>query len=668
MVIKKSYKKIRILLALSVLVIAPLVAVIVSTKSAAADPLGAITRVGWGTVRAGTAEDTNGNIWSGGNRGEIKKTTKTGTTTIYTTPATTSYYLEDLTLGADGNIWFLYSNRVGSITPSGIVASFELPPGQNGVASRIAAGPDGNIWVSSWNGSATSNYIHVFSTTGAYIRYFQTGAAVSALATNYADNSIWYAQQGDDGIYPVNSNVHIFKMSTDGTKTDYPVTSGTGLVQDLAYGADGQMWFTVVNGSSSLLSKVTSSGTFTNYSISGQRLSSIAAGLDGNMWVAATSDNYINKVTPSGIITSYSTWMSIGSAPNGLSVASDGNIWFLDIAGNYVSKIGTGVTGSSVDNDGDGLTASAELTQGTSDFSSDSDKDGLSDYTESASYPGRNNLFCNSTVTTCEYPTPAQRDLYVEADWMVRPNPNGYSMHPNANQVSTIVTAYAKKGVLAHIDTGQLGGGNAVTYNSDIAFYDSPTLVDFYDYKYGNGIISTPQFNADRYHIYHYMIFGDIHDSSLHTGVSHAGDDDAFISYGLITNGVISTANNLGVSTVVMHELGHNLCLTNPADGVPNYTGQPASCRFSGIDANAGADYPSAENYYHAFDLADYSIGANGSSDHDDWGTLRFADFAASDQGEPTGSRASLRSGQAQPTKLTHEPTIDLFRKTQTKF
>ena len=45
-------------------------------------------------------------------------------------------------MGPDGNLWFTEFNRIGRITPLGVVTEFNV----DGVPLGIAAGPDGNLW------------------------------------------------------------------------------------------------------------------------------------------------------------------------------------------------------------------------------------------------------------------------------------------------------------------------------------------------------------------------------------------------------------------------------------------------------------------------------------------------------------------------------------------
>jgi hypothetical protein len=52
-----------------------------------------------------------------------------------------------ITAGPDGNIWFTeaHANKIGRITPAGIITEFTVPTANSGPRG-ITAGPDGNIW------------------------------------------------------------------------------------------------------------------------------------------------------------------------------------------------------------------------------------------------------------------------------------------------------------------------------------------------------------------------------------------------------------------------------------------------------------------------------------------------------------------------------------------
>src|SRR6266446_6859221 len=61
---------------------------------------------------------------------------------------------EGITLGPDGNLWFVQvkRNQVGRITPAGQVTEFTLPHTKSGPLF-ITSGPDGNLWFTERRGN-----------------------------------------------------------------------------------------------------------------------------------------------------------------------------------------------------------------------------------------------------------------------------------------------------------------------------------------------------------------------------------------------------------------------------------------------------------------------------------------------------------------------------------
>jgi virginiamycin B lyase len=66
-------------------------------------------------------------------------------------------YIDDITAGPDGNLWYTHWGRrgpstIGRMTPSGRVAEFPTHPRgtPGGSANSIIAGPDGNLWFTEW--------------------------------------------------------------------------------------------------------------------------------------------------------------------------------------------------------------------------------------------------------------------------------------------------------------------------------------------------------------------------------------------------------------------------------------------------------------------------------------------------------------------------------------
>src|SRR5947209_2959655 len=94
----------------------------------------------------------DGNLWTGGldSPATIERVSLNGVVTSYPVPDQNSLgSLIDLTRGGDGNIWFSDWTSIGKITPQGKVTLYPLPQDKGtdtGLATALAAGPDGNVW------------------------------------------------------------------------------------------------------------------------------------------------------------------------------------------------------------------------------------------------------------------------------------------------------------------------------------------------------------------------------------------------------------------------------------------------------------------------------------------------------------------------------------------
>lgn len=315
------------------------------------------------------------------------------------------------------------------------------------------------------------------------------------------------------------------------------------------------------------------------------------------------------------------------------------------------------------DLDGDGLIAVKESAQGTSNANKDTDGDGLDDFIESQWYIDRNAVFCG---LVCAYPDPIVKDVYVEVDWMNNPNDGSYK--PSNNQLDQVIDAFDVRGINIHFDTGQYGGGSELpSYENTLAFAQDSNNFDFYDYKNGTSTTNA-NFDDDRKRIWHYMISGyQYAENTGSSGASYAGDDDFFVSYGLIKDGQSSfgyTSLDTAIGGTIIHELGHNLCLTNSSA----YSGQSGACVYSGIDnVNASSDYESSMNYSYQMFMVDYSDGANSApNDHDDWSAVDIGlkDFSSIDR--DTGdvmNGASREKSKKLIQGITIEKAQDLRKK-----
>lgn len=595
---------------------------------AKADPLASITEYaipGNTNDGGGIVEGADGNLWFVETiQKSIVVMSKSGVfLNRYSLPSDVTY-ADSISRGHDGNIWFtaigyIGSMRFGKITPAGVMSTYTFADGYGGRASNIVSGPDGYMYAGTSNTGIDDIYIQKLDpATGSLIWAMPTSILPTELAVDYVNGLVWYASRNSG---------KVGRVDPSGNEVQYSIPAGFGNVSSITIGPDGKLWLSNQTGK---VVNVSLSGTFSSfYSLGTSKSGTIRSGMDGNLWVATGTSRALVRVTTSGVASVFwmpGNWLQ----PVGLAAGSDGNIWFTDRDKKKLVKFGTGVSSTSTDTDGDGLNLGQELIQGTSDLIADTDRDGLSDYIESTSYPDRYDVFCGSS---CAYPNPTMKDLYVEIDWMEN---GSFSTKPTSGDLAGAALAYGNKGVKVHFDTGNFGGGNEVDYANVVKGEPDDTVRDFYDYKLGGDGMSA-QFSSDRYHIWRYMLSADEitnHDNETDLlGLGIPGDDDTLLAYGSLSASYSGSALEDETGQTIIHEIGHNLCLSSAVA----YIGQDSSCVYEHIDsASAPATYASAMKYNGT--VLDLSTGINISSgDHDDWSAVLnkgFDDFNLSDQGD----------------------------------
>jgi streptogramin lyase len=221
-----------------------------------------------------------------------------------------------ITLGPDGNLWFVEGqvNKIGRITPAGVVTEFpttaSMPDGPNG----ICAGPDGNLWFTLSHGK-----IGRMTTAGAATLFTAPPPALGfAGCTAGPDGAIWFA---DDAFS------RIGRITTAGVFTLIPIPGVTAQPNSIVSGPDGALWFT--DTARSRIGRVTTGGSFTFYPTPTLNASPIdlAFDADGNLWFTEKSISapQIGRMTPAGVTTEYLTPGL--SPPNFIAKGPDGNMW-----------------------------------------------------------------------------------------------------------------------------------------------------------------------------------------------------------------------------------------------------------------------------------------------------------------------------------------------------
>ena len=123
-------------------------------RSASSPSSAPASRAGAGPL--GITAGPDGNLWFTeifGNR--IGRITPLGVVTEFSAGITAGAEPRGITAGPDGNLWFTeYSgNRIGRITPLGVVTEFSAGITAGAAPFRITVGPDGNLWFTENSGN-----------------------------------------------------------------------------------------------------------------------------------------------------------------------------------------------------------------------------------------------------------------------------------------------------------------------------------------------------------------------------------------------------------------------------------------------------------------------------------------------------------------------------------
>jgi len=210
---------------------------------------------------------------------------------------------------------------------------------------------------------------------------------------------------------------------------------------------------------------------------------------------------------------------------------------------------------------------------------------------------------------------PFNKDVFLEFDWTKTMNVN-VTNKPPTKEITQMIDAFAEHNITLHVDAGTLGGGEEIPAQSYITYAD---LVDLY-WKY----FLHSNLNNPRQRIFHYGLLCDYSEGA---GFVFFGWDNlnSFVigDQFLVENFPHFSREQLAM-TSAMHELGHTFGLI--------------ATRFTGID-NALTmkpiykefwtylPYTSTLNYLYSASILNYSDGAHGRGDFNDWGNIDFSFF-----------------------------------------
>jgi streptogramin lyase len=260
-----------------------------------------------------------------------------GNFTEFSDGISASASLYEITAGPDGNLWFTEynGNRIGRITPDGIVTEFSEGITAGASPIGITVGPDGALWFTEEFRVFNIGLIGQIGriTTDGAVTEFKGGITAGPfdLAGLYgiaagSDGNLWFTEAATD---------KIGRITPAGVVTEFDLTAGSS-PHDITNGADGNLWFT--ERSASRIGRITTSGIVTEFSVGITANSSpfdITPGPGGNLWFTEEDGAQIAQITSLGVVTEFPPPPNAMVGPQqGLTTGPDGNLWYANSSGN----------------------------------------------------------------------------------------------------------------------------------------------------------------------------------------------------------------------------------------------------------------------------------------------------------------------------------------------
>lgn len=288
----------------------------------------------------------------------------TGTAAQFLSPTRLAFGPDGVLYVADGTG---ASSIIRKITPAGVVTTLTTA-GSFNVIGDMKVGPDGLLYVSDGNGNRVKR---VNTTTGAVTNYIGSGVAGNANGVGTAaqlDFPMGLAFDTEGNLFIMDADSYrIRKVAPDATVTtfagsSYGYTNATGTAAQFGFsegmGIDAANNLYVTDQDNNRIRKVTPAGVVTTYSGSGTygfqdgasgvarfaSFSQVAVDSIGMVYVADNSNNRIRKIFPDGSVTTLAGITSSGYVDGAGATSRLSNPWGVAIASD--GRVFVGDTGN----------------------------------------------------------------------------------------------------------------------------------------------------------------------------------------------------------------------------------------------------------------------------------------------------------------------------------
>jgi virginiamycin B lyase len=206
--------------------------------------------------------------------------TTSGVLTTFPIPSGDTARYNGVTLGPDGNVWFLELGHVAKITTAGVITEYAYPSNDTtNFYGGIVTGPDGNLWATEAGDSLLDKIV---PSTGAITTY-SLGCSGFGIVLGKSDNDLW-----------VNCGNQLARVTTAPVITHFPtgyqVFQAAGAI---TVGPDGNPWF-VAFGNGNVIGEISGNNELETVYFPPGGFSTdqaITLGPDGNLWALDNNRN-----------------------------------------------------------------------------------------------------------------------------------------------------------------------------------------------------------------------------------------------------------------------------------------------------------------------------------------------------------------------------------------
>ena len=284
-----------------------------------------IAETGSGLGQIAIASD--GALWVQERQRGLARLTPGGALERFVAPAPLDSIPDGIAAGADGNVWLSepHADQVVRVTPEGEIGAVRNGIVPNSEPTSIAAGPDGALWAiqpaleSSPNRIGEAGLLRV-TTRGVVTSYPFSATGARVAGSPRPGGSVWFTE--------TYGSPFLGRALPSGQIVQVPYSDA--IPSDLAVGPADDAWGTV----GTRVVRVMPSGVERSWDVG-----ALAQGLcwgDGALWIAGGA-NGVARLSSGGQLRWYAT--PAASDVQTVAVGSDGSIWFTGVPDNLLGRL-----------------------------------------------------------------------------------------------------------------------------------------------------------------------------------------------------------------------------------------------------------------------------------------------------------------------------------------